>query len=85
MSTDRSPTSTVPDAALDSVDPEDLVVIVAPEEVCADLDADVACWRARHENARPTDGSDVAQLTSEIERLEAELDRARRRARDLLP
>lgn len=68
-----------PAAVFDSADPDDLVVIVAPDEVCEDLPDNVACLRPRvddrHGNRSRTERADVAQLTAEIERLERELER----------
>ena len=66
-------------AALDSADPDDLVVIVAPEDACDGIDTDVAHWRARfedeHEKRNQPELADVAQLRAEITRLERELER----------
>lgn len=68
-----------PAAVFDSTDPDDLVVIVAPDEVCEDLPDEVACLRPRvgdsHGSRPRTERADVAQLTAEIERLERELER----------
>jgi chromosome segregation ATPase len=64
-------------AVLDTADPDDLFVIVAPEDACDGIDTGIA-WRARFEDGEKPDSpelADVAQLRAEIGRLERELER----------
>ena len=65
-----------PAAVLDSANPDDLVVIVAPEDACEAIDNDAHCLARFGDESDPSSQlADVAQLRVEITRLEEELER----------